>query len=188
MTAQLTEPVRAGSLPDCGHLYERHRQQAWRCARSLVDQPADADELVAIAFEKILNIVRRGLGPDEGSFWSYLVVTLRHCAWSLQRERKLERLANDGFVADLASSDVLAAAVNEHITERNEIALIRAFKRLPNNYRLVLLLTEVEQQPPVNVAPLFKVSANAVAALAYRARGRLRELYLEELGKPQPTK
>jgi hypothetical protein len=82
-----------------------------------------------------------------------LIVTLRRCAWSLQRERKLEQLGDDGFVANLASADALAAAATEQVASHDETALVRAFTRLPNNYRLVLLLAEVEESP-VNVAPL----------------------------------
>lgn len=185
---QLTDRVRAGSLPDYGYLFEKYRYQALHYAHSLVSQPADADELVAIAFEKVLDIMRRGLGPDDDGFWSYLVVTLRHCAWSLERERKCERLDDHDFLEQVASSDELAAVADEQFVNGYETALIRAFKRLPSNYRLVLLLAEVERQPLIHIAPLFKLSANAVGALAYRARGRLRELYQQELSTSLPTR
>lgn len=188
MTTQVTHEVRAGRpLPDFGHLFEQYRYRATRYAYRLMGQPADADELVAIAFAKILDIMRRGLGPDDDNFWPYLVVTLRHCAASLHRQRRLEKLTDDEALIEIATSvsrsDQLAEAASELAANHREMVMVRAFRRLPKHYRLVLLLTEVEQLPLAVVGFLMNLSANGAAALAYRARKRLRELYrLEEKG------
>jgi DNA-directed RNA polymerase specialized sigma24 family protein len=69
MTSQLTDQVRAGSLADFGPLFERYRWRATDYARRLMSQPTDADEVVADAFERVLDIMRRGLGPDDDGFW-----------------------------------------------------------------------------------------------------------------------
>ena len=56
----------------------------------------------------------------------------------------------------------------------------RAFARLPERWRAVLWHTEVEGESPAQVAPLLGLTPNGVAALAYRARERLRQMYLQE--------
>jgi hypothetical protein len=61
--------------------------------------------------------------------------------------------------------------------ERSLIA--RAFLSLPERWRAVLWHTEIEGAKPADVAPLLGLTANGVAALAYRAREGLRQAYLQ---------
>ncbi|MGH3484992.1 MAG: zf-HC2 domain-containing protein [Nocardioidaceae bacterium] len=57
-------------------------------------------------------------------------------------------------------------------------ATARAFASLPERWQLVLWHTEVEGDKPADIAPLLGMTANSVAALAYRAREGLRQAYL----------
>jgi hypothetical protein len=57
-------------------------------------------------------------------------------------------------------------------------AAARAFASLPERWQMVLWHTSVEGQKPADVAPLLGMSANSVAALAYRAREGLRQAFL----------
>lgn len=72
--ASLIAAVRAGDLASYRVLYERHLGAAQRLARILV--PArEVDELVAEAFESVLDDLRNGLGP-EGAFRAALLVAM----------------------------------------------------------------------------------------------------------------
>ena len=64
------------------------------------------------------------------------------------------------------------------VQEFEDEAAARAFHSLPERWQLVLWHVEVEGQRPAEVAPLLGVKANAVSALAYRAREGLRAAYL----------
>jgi DNA-directed RNA polymerase specialized sigma24 family protein len=102
---------------------------------------------------------------------------MRHRAYDMHRRRRVERLTDELALAEIATSTELTSVAAELAANLSETVLIRAFRRLPENYRLVLLLTEIEQQPPAVTGPILGMSANAASALAYRARLRLRELY-----------
>jgi DNA-directed RNA polymerase specialized sigma24 family protein len=110
-----------------------------------------------------------------------LVVTLKHCASKFWRRQAHERLADEKVLVQVAGSDELAAIAAEQTANGSQLSLMRAFKRLPSNYKVILLLTAVDGQPPVLVGPILGLSPNAASALAYRARGRLRELYQLEV-------
>ena len=56
----------------------------------------------------------------------------------------------------------------------------RAFARLPEHWQTVLWHTEVEGENPADLAPMMGLTPNGVAAMAYRARERLRQHYLQE--------
>ena len=57
--------------------------------------------------------------------------------------------------------------------------IARAFASLPERWQAVLWHTEIEGARPAEVASLLGLTANGVAALAYRAREGLRQAYLQ---------
>src|ERR1700742_4173212 len=157
--AELIDSVRGGDTAAYGSLYERHVGAAYNLARPLTRSGAEADDLVAEAFAKVLDTLRAGRGPDS-SFRAYLLTALRHTAYDkTRRDRKIE-LSDDVETAGGA----LAA---------------QAFARLRERWQAVLWHTEIEGQAPAEVAPILGLTANGVSALAYRAREGLRQAYLQ---------
>ena len=62
--AELIEAVRSGDLEAYGLLYRRHAGAATTMARQLTGSRAEADDLVAEAFARVLDMLRSGGGPD----------------------------------------------------------------------------------------------------------------------------
>src|SRR5712671_3075467 len=88
--AEMITAARGGDLDSFGVLYSRHLGAAQRLARQLVRSPAEADDLVAEAFAKVLDSLRGGGGPDS-AFRAYLLTTLRNLRYDrLRRDRRLE--------------------------------------------------------------------------------------------------
>ena len=72
-------------------LSARHEHAAKALARQLARSPADADDLVAGAFTRMLEVLRAGRGPTE-AFRAYLLTSVRHLAYDRTRaERRLDR-------------------------------------------------------------------------------------------------
>ncbi|WP_028851175.1 sigma-70 family RNA polymerase sigma factor [Thermocrispum municipale] len=177
--AELIDAVRKGTISAYGTLYERHVQAAYNLARQLARSSAEADDLVAEAFAKVLDTLRAGKGPDS-AFRAYLLTSLRHAAYDKTRKDKRVDLNEDmsevsgalGAALTVPFSDTAVAGL-----ERTMAA--RAFARLPERWQAVLWHTEIEQQSPAEVAPLMGLTPNGVSALAYRAREGLRQAYLQ---------
>ena len=70
--ADLIASVRDGVNAAYGTLYERHVSAAYNLARQLARSPAEADDLVADPFAKVLDTLRGGKGPNS-SFRAYLL-------------------------------------------------------------------------------------------------------------------
>lgn len=171
--ADLLAAVRAGTTSAYGQLYARHQDAARRLAGALARDPSDADDLVAEAFAKVLSVLQRGGGPEVG-FRPYLLTALRHVCYDRTRTQQRVQLTEDmSRYEQPAYSDP-----TEEALDRSYAA--RAFAKLPERWRMVLWHTEVEGERPARIAPLLGLSPNAVAALAYRARERLRQMYLQE--------
>jgi RNA polymerase sigma factor (sigma-70 family) len=170
----LLAAVRAGDTAAYGTLYERHHQATRQLAFALARHPADADDLVAETFTKVFATLRAGRGPLV-AFRAYLHTTLRHVCYHRARlDRRLE------FTDDLTRYDP-GEPFRDPTVERLERAYAaRAFRQLPDRWRDVLWMTEVEGAGPAEIAPRLGLTPNAVAVLAHRAREGLRRLYLQQ--------
>ena len=170
----LIAAVRAGDGDAFGHLYRRHVAAAHNLARQLTRSTAERDDLVAEAFAKVLDTMRAGGGPDI-AFRAYLLTTLRNTLYDrVRRDRRLE------LSDDMTRHDPGEPWVDTAVADFESTMAARAFARLPERWQTVLWHTEVEQETPAQVAPVLGLSANGVAALAYRAREGLRQAYLQE--------
>src|SRR4051812_25378003 len=172
--AELIESVRSGDSEAYGVLYRRHAHSALALARQLTGSRAEADDLVAESFAKVLDMLRAGGGPDS-AFRAYLLTTLRHALYDrARRDRRLE------LSDDMTRHDPGVPWEDTAVADLESALAARAFHKLPERWQTVLWHTEIEQESPAEVAPLLGLTANGVAALAYRAREGLRQAYLQE--------
>src|SRR5829696_3846028 len=172
--AELIDSVRSGDNDAYAVLYRRHAGSAVALARQLTGSAAEADDLVAEAFAKVLITLRAGGGPDT-AFRAYLLTTLRNTLYDRARRDRRVELSDDMTRHDrgVQWEDTAVARLESSLAAR-------AFNRLPERWQTVLWHTEVEQESPAQVAPLLGLTPNGVAALAYRAREGLRQAYLQE--------
>ena len=177
---ELMTLVRDGKLGAYGTLYERHVAAAHNLARQLSHGcRAEAEDLVAEAFAKLFTSLKTGHGPDY-AFRAYLLTALRRTAYDKTRRGKKEELTEDvSTVTGIKPETVSKPFIDTAIADLDRQLAVRAFQRLPQRWRTVLWHTEIQGQSPADVAPILGLSANAVAVLAYRARERLKQAYLQ---------
>ncbi len=163
--------AREGDRTAFGELWTRHARSGITVARRFTSS-LDAEDLVAEAFARIYQRVLDGGGPD-GAFRPYLYTTIRNLAsrWGSDRHdiqiEDIEDLRDDNLPEDPSM-----VALDAHLTAS-------AFSSLPDRWQSVLWYTEVEGMAPQDVAPILGLTANGVAALAYRAREGLRTAWLQ---------
>lgn len=178
--AELLAAVRDGETDAFGVLYDRHREAARRLARVLVRDPSDAEDLVADAVTKVLSALRSGGGPKL-AFRAYLLTAIRHACYDrARRDRRIELTGDLSRYESAGGSGTAREAGDPAVARLERSYAARAFAKLPERWRMVLWHTEVEGEKPATIAVMLGLSPNAVAALAYRARERLRQMYLQE--------
>lgn len=165
----LIERTRRGDRTAYGELWQRHAGSARTVARS--HSSLDPDDLVAEAFTRIYDAILSGRGPT-GAFRPYLFTTIRNTAASWGRARRETNLDTLESFEDPATSESAALDALDRSTTA------QAFRSLPTRWQEVLWYSEVEGMAPQQVAPLIGMSANATAALAYRAREGLRQAWI----------
>lgn len=169
----LLAAARDGSDGAVGILYARHRRAAVAAAERALggDLAWLAEDVVEAAFFNVVRALRNGNGPTD-QLRPYFLTAVRHEAWRALRARGREGETADRLVDEQAGAVEGADAVDVHVLLRE------AFGALPEAWRTVLWLTEVEGRRPADVAELTGSSARATAALAYRARRGLITAYL----------
>lgn len=166
-----------------GERYARHRTAAHAMAKQVVGTPAAAEDLVAEAFAKVLDVLRRGGGP-HCAFRAYLLTTVWNLSMALNnRGRRVQLAAElDGFCGPENHAQFVDPAVLE--LERELVG--KAFAWLPHRWRRVRWCMEVERLTTADVSRKLGISRNSAAALAYRARKGLREAYSGVRGRTHP--
>ena len=169
---ELLRRVRAGEDAAFAELFSRHAGVARGFALRYATDAAEADDIAAEAFFRVLQAVRRGAGPDD-NVRGYLLTVVRRLAAEWRTRRR------DVPVADEELSRRVDPDADQAGTRAEAHLIARAFTSLPQRWRRVLWQVEVEGERPAVVAPGFGLSPNATAALARRAREGLRAAYLQ---------
>ena len=176
--ADLIAASRAGDAAAYDTLYRRHVAAAHSLARQLVRNRAEADNVVAETFAKILDLLHRGGGPDD-AFRPYLLTAVRRAAYDRHRAERRQLVTDE-----METFDRGVPFADPAVADLERTMIARAFASLPERWQAVLWHTEIEGARPADVAPLLGLTANGVAALAYRAREGLRQAYLQMRPRP----
>uniref|UniRef100_UPI0015F1238D RNA polymerase sigma factor n=1 Tax=Streptomyces shenzhenensis TaxID=943815 RepID=UPI0015F1238D len=191
--SQLIERTRAGDDSAYEELYRRHADAVRRYARTCCRDGHTADDLTAEVFASMLQAIRGGSGP-EYAVRAYLLTSVRRVAAQWLRSARRERLVDDfalftaqsargsgGFGGSGGSeNDTLDLGADVRAMHEAERSMaMQAFRSLPERWQAVLWHTEVEDESPDEVAPLFGLDANGTRVLASRAREGLKQAYLQ---------
>jgi RNA polymerase sigma factor (sigma-70 family) len=174
--AELAVRAADGEREAFEELYRRHSRTAMRVAYRVTGNIHDASDAVSDAFARVMQALPAGRLDQPTRFRSYLLTATRHAA--------VDVLRRSGRAVPAESSELeppqTACGPSEILIDLTDSAMVAtAFSQLPDRWRSVLWLTEVEGIPAREAAGMLGVSANGVAQLAVRARAGLRERFLQ---------
>ncbi|MHB8463553.1 MAG: sigma-70 family RNA polymerase sigma factor [Acidimicrobiales bacterium] len=175
--AELARRASEGDAASFEVLYLRHAEAAWRMAQAITPNPEDAADAVADAFTNLLAALAAGRLDPGIPFRPYLLVAARNAAIDQHRRRSRLRPEGDGLVAEYPSSD---PGPSERVEAAADAGLLcDAFRSLPERWRTVLWMTEVEGIPAREVGARLGLTPNSAAQLTRRAREGLRDRFLQ---------
>jgi RNA polymerase sigma-70 factor (ECF subfamily) len=174
-------------------LMSRHASRVYRVALGITRSSADAEEVVQDVF---LQIVHKGAGFEGraalGS-WIYRITTNVSLNKRRGKRRELETSLEDllpRYKADghregdraFLLADWSSMPDRELLAGESRRILEEALDRLPDHYRAVLVLKDVEELSSEEVAEAVGDSVAAVKTRLHRARMALREQLTRRLG------
>lgn len=165
-------------------LMRRHNRMLYRIARSILKADADAEDAVQDAYLAAFRNIGRFQGGSKLSTWLARIVINE----AYQRLRKQKRAGSvvpldaygrseEGEMADMTTELPEAAAMRAELRRMLE----RKIDELPEQFRTVYMLREVEEMTVEETAECLDVAAQTVRTRAFRARALLRESLAKEI-------
>ena len=183
--AELTASASRGDTPAFEELYRRHAEAAWRVAMAVTRNRDDAADAVSDAFTRVFQALPKGRLDGDVPFRPYLLSATRNAAVDVLR--RAGRLSPTDDMEDLSAP--VTTGPSDRVVMTEDAALVaQAFSSLPERWRSVLWLTEVEGVPAREVAQRLGLTANGAAQLAVRARAGLRHRYLQAHVRSAPER
>ncbi len=180
--AELIARVLAGARDDYAELIRRHHPRILGLCRSLLGDEALAEDAAQEVFLKAYERLRNYRGDAAFSTWLYRVASNR-CLDERRRQARARSESLDAWSESERESlrDLPSGADEESRREDADLAA-RALEGLPDDYRRILLLREVEGLDYKELAEVLDCSLDSVKAKLRRARERLRESLRHILG------
>jgi RNA polymerase sigma-70 factor (ECF subfamily) len=184
----LIEALRAGEPGAYEQLLRTHGGRLLAVARRLLGNEEDARDAVQEAFLNAFKSIDRFEGGSLLSTWLHRIVVNVSLMKLRRRKRKPEESLDHllpafnergHFVERFASMD---EPIDERLSRLEDQAAVRAaIEQLPEHYRTVLLLRDIEGMGTAEVAEQLGITANAAKLRLHRARQALRTLLAPRL-------
>ena len=193
----LVDRLRVGDTVALEALMERHASRVFRVARDITRTDADAEEVVQDVFLTIARKIDRFEGRAALSTWIYRVTTNaalikrrgKRAQLEVSLEEHLPTFKEDGH-RDGERSYLLADWSQnpeaELLDGEARAVLSRAIEGLPETYRAVLVLRDVEELSNEETAEILGESVASIKSRAHRARMALREQLPPNWAVPRP--
>jgi RNA polymerase sigma-70 factor (ECF subfamily) len=175
--------VRAGETDLFEILMRRYNQRVYRIARTVLPSEAEAEELAQEAWVRAYEHLDQFGGRAAFSTW--LIRILLHEGWSrARRERRFQELPaedrNEGMTMKDASIET--GPESEALGREVRSMLETAIESLPELYRTVFVMREVEELSTSEAAQCLDVTEEVVKTRLHRARAALRKELLTMAG------
>jgi len=176
--AEVVERVRSGDTASYEILMRRYNQRLFRVARAIVGVDADAEDAVQNAYIQAYLHLDQFRGEAAFSTWLTRIAIRQALAI---RRRDSER---GGAVEANPMREQTARENPEDTAMQKEIGTLieRAVERLPDQYRIVFVMREIENLSTAETAESLEISEENVKVRLHRSRAMLRRDLYEHAG------
>jgi RNA polymerase sigma-70 factor (ECF subfamily) len=184
--AEVVDRVRRGETALFEILMRRHNQRVYRVARAVVKDEAEAEDVMQQAY--INAFVHLKQFEDRSQFSTWLTRIALHEALSRRRTRRPEQPVGGLADGESPGDDMESLSSSQPDPERQAYAaelgriLEAAVDALPENYRAVFMLREIEGLSTTETASGLDLGEEAVKTRLHRARAMVRRTITDRLG------
>jgi RNA polymerase sigma-70 factor (ECF subfamily) len=187
---EVVSRVLAGDAALFEVLMRRYNQRLYRTARAIVRDDAEAEDVMQETYTRAFAALAQFEGRAQWSTWLTRIAVNE----SLARVRRRGRFVSREAVDDGAETEQSPMNDERQASERRtgpeamasarELGgfLERAIDELPDSYRTVFVLREVEELSTAETAACLEITEELVKVRLHRARNELRRLLDAHLG------
>ena len=183
----LARLCRAGDREAIRHLVTSNNQRLFRAAWSILKDRFEAEEAVQAGYGKAFAAIDGFEGRSSLSTWLTRIV-VNESLWKLRvKRRRREQLASEGVaVIDLYRERLAQASAEpppDATVAREQLRLLieRAVADLPDTFRSVFVLRDIEGLSIEETAAALEIPAATVKTRLHRARAKLQEALAPEV-------
>lgn len=174
---RLVVRFRDGDARAMDTLFDRYADRVLGLAVRLTETREDAEEVAQEAFIRAFRQARQFRG-EAAQFGPWLLAIVRNLSLDRRRQLRLPSLSLDAPGSEWITSP---GDTYLQVVEREERAtLFAGLNALPEEWRTVLILCDLEEIPHADAAHVLGRSTAATKSLLYRARRALRDRLTEE--------
>lgn len=181
--ANQQRPPDAGGVPEPEALVRTHAGWMLKLAERLLRDRALAEDVVQEALIRALNALDSFEGRASLKTWLHRI-TVNTALTKLKQRKRLAEESIDEYLPEFDRHDcrveppwpTLATVDDVMQSEQLRRHVFDAIGRLPDAYRLVLELRDIEGYDTNEVAELLEISASNVKVRLHRARAALKKL------------
>jgi RNA polymerase sigma-70 factor (ECF subfamily) len=176
------DEVKQGLVPHSAEeVFHKYAPRVYNLARRMLNSDADAEDVTQ---DVLLQVVRKlPTFRGESAFPTWLHRVTVNAALAHRRKRAAQKEYRSAMPLEIALEEAPRGAVQRWTIGPEEAALNhetqqlieRAIADLPDDYRDVLVLADVEGLHNAEVAQMLGVSVPAVKSRLHRARQKLRD-------------
>jgi RNA polymerase sigma-70 factor (ECF subfamily) len=166
-------------------LVVKYQDRVYNAILKICKNRDDAAELTQDTFVKVLESITSFRGQSSFYTWLFRVavnMTLNHC----RRKFKLSPVSldatNEGLEKDRERLGAMLADKDQNdpakIAQQKELVQVVTdmIEQLPEDYRVILVLRDIEQMTYAQIAEVLELEAGTVKSRLSRSRAALREL------------
>lgn len=177
----LLERAKKGDIGAFEQLVEGYQKKVFNITLRMMGNPDDASELTQEVFIRVYRSLRNFKEESQFSTWIYKIAT-NICLDELRKQKKRkvfsideEIKADDGETKRQIADDKPSP---ETVAEKNEVKKVvkDAIKSLPDEYRLVIVLRDIQGFSYDEIAKIVKCPEGTVKSRINRARKALKDI------------
>ena len=167
----------AGSIAAFEVVYERYHRRTYSLCLRMTSSPTEAEDLTQEVFIQLFRKIGSFRGDSAFSTWLHRLTVNQVLMHFRRRSVKSERTSEDG---EMPEQTVTGSANPNRMQVIDRIALKNAIAQLPNGYRNVFILHDINGYEHEEVSRLMGISVGTSKSQLHKARLKLRGLLIKQ--------
>jgi len=177
---ELLDKIKKGDPQAFEEIVKKYKMNVFNTIYSVMGNIQDADDIMQDVFIKVYDTIGKFKGQSSFSTWLYRI-TVNKCIDEI-RKRKNKFLSYESelneeetFKLKNVISDEAIDVIDELRKKEIEEIVRKTIDLLPEKFRIVLTLREIDNLSYKEISDVMNVSVNRVKILLFRARQKLKE-------------
>ncbi len=181
---ELCQRAAAGDLTAFELVYERYHRRTYSLTLRMTNNQTEAEDLTQEVFVQLFRKIGSFRGDSAFSTWLHRLTVNQVLMHFRRRSVKNEKTSEDG---EMPEQTVTGTANPLRMQVVDRIALKNAIAELPNGYKNVFVLHDIEGYEHEEVARMLQISVGTSKSQLHKARLKLRGLLIKEREGSSPA-